>query len=293
MELPFDQVVDLISEAVIVAKAAPLDQPGPEVVYVNPAWERLTGYRAADVVGSVPDISHGLWSESEMRQRIRDAFVHGRPYRRTLENTHADGTSYWVEITITALDTGDDGCVFVAVERDITEEVELKAAAKRLASTDPITGVLSRKAWLTEVERAFALRRRYGRPWTAVLIDLDGFAAFRSEHEIGATTRVIQGLAQRIRPIAREQDVIGRFGHDDFAILLPETKGDEGRVLAERIRRAIDGAPIGVDGVDHHFTASVGLVEPADDRTVAETIARFEHALEEAKERGGNTVVSG
>ncbi len=293
MELPFGQVVDLVPEAVIVARAAPLDEPGPEVVYVNPAWERLTGYSAADIVGSVPDIAHGLWSEPEMRQRIRDAFIRGKPYKTTLENVHADGTRYWVEITVTSLETEGDDCYFVAVERDITEEVELKAAAKRLASTDPITGVLSRKAWLAEVERAFALRRRYDRPWTAVLVDLDGFSAFRAEHEIGATTRVIQGLAERIRPIAREQDVIGRFGHDDFAILLPETRADDGSVLAERIRDAIDEAPIVVDGVQHHFTASIGLVEPGEDRTVAETIARFEHALAEAREQGGNRVVAG
>jgi diguanylate cyclase (GGDEF)-like protein/PAS domain S-box-containing protein len=278
---------------VIVARAAPLGQPGPEVVYVNPAWETLTGYRAADIVGSVPDIAHGLWSEPDMRQRIRDSFMRGRPYKTKLENTHADGSRYWVEITVSSLETEGDDCYFVAVERDITEAVELKAAAKRLASTDPITGVLSRKAWLAEVERAFALRRRYDRPWVAVLIDLDGFSAFRADHEIGATTRVIQSLAQRIRPLAREQDVIGRFGHDDFAILLPETRGEAGRVLAERIRHAIDGAPIEVDGTEHHFTACIGFVEPAEDRTVAETIARFDHALAEARERGGNTVVAG
>ena len=293
MELPFGQVVNLVPEAVIVARAAPLDQPGPEVVYVNPAWEALTGYRAADMVGSVPDIAHGLWSEPEMRQRIRDSFLRGKPYKTTLENTHADRSRYWVEITITALETDSDDCYFVAVERDITEQVELKAAAKRLASTDPITGVLSRKAWLAEVERAFALRRRYDRPWTAVLVDLDGFSAFRSEHDIGATTRVIQALAARIRPLAREQDVIGRFGHDDFAILLPETRGEDASVLAERIRTAIDRAAIEIEGHPHHFTASIGLVEPGDDRTVTETVARFEHALAEAKERGGNTVVAG
>lgn len=293
MELPFAQVVDLVPEAVIVAKAAPLEVPGPEVVYVNAAWETLTGYRAEEVVGSVPDIEHGLWSDPTMRERIQDAFVHGRPYRCTLENTHADGSRYWVDITISALETEGDDCYFAAVERDITEEVELKAAARRLASTDPITGVLSRKAWLNELERSFTLRKRYGRPWTVVLVDLDGFAAFRADHEIGATTRVIQALAERIRPSAREQDVIGRFGHDDFAILMPETHADEGRLLAERIRRAIDQTPIEVDGEQYHFTASIGLVEPSDDRTVTEAVARFEHALVEARERGGNTVVAG
>jgi diguanylate cyclase (GGDEF)-like protein/PAS domain S-box-containing protein len=293
MELPFGQVVDLVPEAVIIARAAPLHEPGPEVVYVNPAWEALTGYTAADIVGSVPDIAHGLWSDAEMRQRIRDAFMRGTSYKTTLENTHADGTRYWVEITVTSLDTEGNDCYFVAVERDITDQVELKAAAKRLASTDPITGVLSRKAWLAEVEQAFALRRRYDRPWTAVLVDLDGISDFRAEHDIGATTRVIQGLAERIAPIAREQDVIGRFGHDDFAILLPETTGEDGGLLAERIREAVERAPIEVDGSHHHFTASIGLVEPGDDRTVAETIARFEHALAEARERGGNTIVAG
>lgn len=293
MEFPFGQVVDLVPEAVIVARAAPLDQPGPEVMYVNPGWEQLTGYRADDIVGSVPDIAHGLWSEPEMRQRIKDAFIRGTHYTTTLENTHADGGRYWVEITITPLETAGDDCYFVAIERDITEQVELKAAAQRLASTDPITGVLSRKAWLAELERAFALRRRYDRPWAAVLIDLDGVSDFRSSHDIGATTRAIQGLAERIRPMAREQDVIGRFGHDGFAILLPETKGSDAAVLAERIRNAIDRAAIEIDGDPHHFTASIGLVEPGDDRTVTETMARFDETLAEAKERGGNTVVVG
>ena len=293
MELPFGQVVDLISEAVIVAKAAPLDQPGPEVVYVNSAWQALTGYRAEDIVGSVPDIEHGLWSESEMRERIQDAFMHGRPYQCTLKNTHADGSKYWVEITVTSLDTDGDACYFVAIERDITDEVELKAAAHQLASTDPITGVLSRKAWLAEVERSLALRKRYERPWSVVLIDLDGLSDFRAHHEIGATTRVIQSLAERIRPIAREQDIIGRFGHDDFAILLPETNGEAAHLVAERVRRSVERAPIAVDGEPHHFTASVGLVEPSGEHTIADAVARFEAALAEARNRGGNTVVSG
>ena len=70
-------------------------------------------------------------------------------------------------------------------------------------------------------------------------------------------------------------------------------QGDDASVLAERIRNAIDRAAIEIDGHPYHFTASIGLVEPGDDRTVTETIARFDHALAEAKERGGNTVVTG
>ena len=116
-----------INDIVIITKAAPLEEPGPEIVFVNDAFERLTGYTAAEALGRTPRMLQGPGSDLEAKRRMREALAAGQTIREEVINYAKDGRPYLLEVNLHPIRDAD-GVVthFVAVERDITGEQEVK-----------------------------------------------------------------------------------------------------------------------------------------------------------------------
>ncbi|TVR48417.1 MAG: PAS domain S-box protein [Puniceicoccaceae bacterium] len=112
-----------LNDIVMITKAAPLDEPGPEIVFVNEAFERLTGYAAAEAFGQTPRMLQGPESDSGAKRRMREALAAGRPVREEIINYAKDGQKYLLEINLHPV-RDQEGTIthFIAVERDITEE---------------------------------------------------------------------------------------------------------------------------------------------------------------------------
>jgi PAS domain S-box-containing protein len=129
-----------LNDVVIVTEAAPLDEPGPRIVFVNRAFEQLTGWRAAEVLGRSPRLLHGPATDPAERARIRRALAAGAPVRAELVNYTREREPYWVEIGIVPVAVGGAGPThMVAVQREISErkraEAELESARAALAAT--------------------------------------------------------------------------------------------------------------------------------------------------------------
>ncbi|MBX3638441.1 MAG: PAS domain-containing protein, partial [Rubrivivax sp.] len=129
-----------LNDVVIVTEAAPLDEPGPRIVFVNQAFEQLTGWRASEVLGRSPRLLQGPATDAAERARIRRALAAGEPVRAELVNYTRDRAPYWVEIGIVPVAVGGTEVThMVAVQREISErkraEAELKGARAALAAT--------------------------------------------------------------------------------------------------------------------------------------------------------------
>ncbi|MCM1983817.1 PAS domain S-box protein [Lyngbya confervoides] len=115
------------NDAVVITKAEPFDLPGPEIIYVNQAFTRMTGYSRDEIVGQTPRILQGPKTDCEARSRIRKALESWQPIQVELLNYTKEGTEFWGEISITPL-CNEEGEVthWISIQRDITERKEFE-----------------------------------------------------------------------------------------------------------------------------------------------------------------------
>jgi len=160
------------------------------------------------------------------------------------------------------------------------------------ARTDPKTELANMKHWnqlaQAEVERA----RRFGRPLSVVLADVDLLRDINNRHGHLVGDQMIRRVADAIRAALREYDVPARFGGDEFAILMPETTLAEAMAVAERIRRGVESIALKIaDGSSPAATVSVGVaLFPGHGRTASDLLAAADRAVYQAKALGRNRV---
>ena len=164
---------------------------------------------------------------------------------------------------------------------------------QRLAATDALTGLANRRQLLAGAQREFARARRKGTPLAMLMLDLDRFKSINDRWGHPTGDRVLQHMAQLLGQQARGQDVAGRLGGEEFALLLPDTDGPGAVVIAERLRGAVqvsDAVRTG-DGEVVRYTVSVGVATlEAGDASFESLLQRVDRALYQAKERGRNRV---
>ncbi|TAG92858.1 MAG: PAS domain S-box protein [Oscillatoriales cyanobacterium] len=125
-----ESVVTTTNDAVLITEAEPIDEPGPRIIYVNPAFTRLSGYSLEEVFGKTPRILQGEKTERTSLNRIRTALKNWQPLRIDLINYRKDGTEFWVELSIVPIaDKTGWFTHWVAVQRDISDR---KIAEKSL-----------------------------------------------------------------------------------------------------------------------------------------------------------------
>jgi len=168
----------------------------------------------------------------------------------------------------------------------------LVAEAQRLASTDTLTGLLNRRAFVERIEKAREASATQLYPMSMLLLDVDHFKKVNDTLGHDAGDAVLQGVARVLTAIARKSDFVARWGGEEFVLALSMTAESGARVAAERVRRAIaDAKYVLPNGNEHRATASVGLAS-AEGPTWAidDLLGRADKAMYAAKHRGRNRV---
>jgi diguanylate cyclase (GGDEF)-like protein len=181
---------------------------------------------------------------------------------------------------------------------DAAEEYGLAADRERLeaelqnfAYVDALTGIDNRHRFFEKGQAEFARARRYGRPLTVMMLGLDHFKRINDSHGHAAGDAVIAEAARRLSHNLREQDIFGRYGGEEFSILLIEVGGGRAEAVAERLCRAVAGAPVATVAGPLAVTVSSGLTElAAGDSSLAQILERADAALYRAKAGGRNRV---
>ncbi len=172
---------------------------------------------------------------------------------------------------------------------------ELKRArdeAGRLANTDALTGVLNRRSFgdiaAREIQRALAGKR----PLALLMLDIDNFMPVNDQHGHAAGDRVLRAVAGCCVQAVRPGDPVGRWGGEEFVVLLPGASLPDGQVIAERLRAAVRGSPVALDGAAVRVTVSVGLaaLRPPND-ALDPLLGRADSAMYRAKTAGKDRVV--
>jgi diguanylate cyclase (GGDEF)-like protein len=175
------------------------------------------------------------------------------------------------------------------VERRIVLERE-SSALRSEALTDPLTGLLNRRAFNQHLEHALNQWHRHRRPFVLILGDLDYFKLVNDRFGHLAGDRVLQVVAQRMLSSLRRSDLAFRIGGEEFAVILSESGLRAGMEVAEKIRRRIDQQPVLLEGGQRALpTISFGLGVPEAEED-AGLFARVDQALYLAKRKGRNRI---
>lgn len=180
----------------------------------------------------------------------------------------------------------------------LVSAVQARASRARqldnLMSRDSLTGLLKHVRIKDELETELARCRRHDQPMSVAMVDIDHFKQVNDTHGHAAGDQVIKALAQLLKQRLRTSDLIGRYGGEEFVVVLPECNGSGAMGLMEDIRRRFAALRFHPNGGEFQCTLSAGLVTvlPGHELAGAEVLARADQALYTAK-RGGRNQVRG
>ena len=177
----------------------------------------------------------------------------------------------------------------VAVNKRQLESANTKL--QELALRDGLTGLLNRRYWESCLEREFARHQRYDNPVSLVIFDIDHFKRVNDTYGHQTGDEVIRETARITSQLVRETDFAGRYGGEEFVVLLPGTTLDGAAQFAERLRSTIERQQIDYQGSPLTFTISLGVATLADDMAGYQALLeRADKALYQSKEGGRNRV---
>ena len=275
-----DTVVENLEDIILV-----FDDRDRMVDY-NPAAENLLSRISTENIGRPADYIleehpslvlqlNGSGKSSESKLSLKDGDARKRHYRSSLSLVKdRKGLIVGKVLTIS----------------DITSQIKLLNKMEILATTDSLTGVLNRRSFFeqanTEIDRA----KRYERPVSFILLDIDYFKRVNDSFGHAAGDAVLTELSRRITSAIRREDIFGRYGGEEFSLCLPETNQSTARIFAERLRTYIEKEPVVYNGQNISVTASFGVagVDKISAETLEELLLHVDKALYDAKELGRN-----
>jgi diguanylate cyclase (GGDEF)-like protein len=173
----------------------------------------------------------------------------------------------------------------------LTHELEAaRADAERQARTDELTEMRNRRAFYELGELAIAQAARYRDPLAVIMLDIDRFKDINDTWGHAAGDEILRLVALIVQRTVRTSDIAGRVGGEEFAILLPRATPADAVAMAERLRAAMEKAPLWHDQGEIHFTASFGVASAGEGETLDHLLAEADKALYDAKEGGRNRV---
>jgi len=278
------QVFENSGEAIMIMDA------GCRVVSVNRAFTEMTGFPAAEVLGSAPFVLHSDLHDEEFYQRLWHSVAEGGYWQGEIWSRRKNGEAYPEWLGISTL-RGADGNVthYVVISSDISERKAAEARIEFLAHHDPLTDLPNRLLLKDRLERAIVHGERTGTKVALLFIDLDRFKTVNDSlgHPVG--DRLLREAALRLRACIRDMDTVSRQGGDEFLVILTELDDPDAVTgVAEHILSAL-AVPFSLDGHDVAISCSVGIaVCPEDGRDFDGLLKKADIAMYHAKEAGRN-----
>lgn len=271
------------------------DADDHSIVYVNPAFERITGYTAEEVIGREGRFLVRDDLAQSALEVVRSALHDKREATATLRNYRKDGSLFWNELHIAPVRdlSGESTTHFVSVINDVSERVQYQQALEYQANHDSLTGLANRNLLNDRIEQAIAWARRNNSIIGVMLLDLDHFKRINdaSGHTVGDA--LLKEVASRLRNCVRDTDTVARLGGDEFVIILTDLpQPDDVDHIATKVLGAL-ARPIEIVGRDVEVTASIGVALYPRDGDHGEVLLRYaDIAMYRVKEHGRNSVRS-
>ena len=266
------RVIESVSNGITISDAAAADMP---LIYVNPAFEKMTGYRSEEVLGrNCRFLQQGDGGQTEI-VAIRRAIQQQRELRTVLKNYTKLGTIFWNELYLSPVFNSREQLThYVGIQNDITERVELERQLEHLALHDGLTELANRGLMLNRLQEGLDRAKRFGNLTALLFFDLDKFKEINDVfgHQWG--DHLLKVVATRLKLTARDSDCAARVGGDEFVLVAPDIHHEaEATKLLRRLRSAIE-LPVAICGQEIVPRVSIGLGLGPRDGASAEEILK-------------------
>lgn len=227
------------------------------------------------------------------------AFPHNRPITGGVDHMHQDctliplrGPSGAVEaVCITLVDATDASMLQRETERSAALLRDAMGELERLSERDGLTGICNRRTLDRRLAEEMKRFGRYGTTFSVVMFDIDHFKKINDGFGHPGGDEVLRVVARRVESALRDTDTLGRYGGEEFMILLPSTSGQDAAIAAERVRKVVASAPVAFGGATIDVTISMGVCQAsAEAPTDLDLVHQADAALYEAKAAGRNCV---
>ncbi len=266
------------------------------IIRVNHAFERITGFSETEVLGKNPRILSSGLHNAAFYKEMWDAINTSGRWSGEVWDRRKDGAIYPKWLTITAVEHQGEATHYVAVFVDITERKKAEEEIKNLAYFDPLTHMPNRRMLLDHLKLALGQSARSKNHGALMFLDIDHFKVLNDTkgHEFG--DRLLIEVARRMNSCLRDIDSVARFGGDEFVVLLEglspnsrEAAIQTGQV-AEKIRKEL-ALPYHLEDMVHQSSSSIGVVLfQGDDVLMDELLKQADLAMYQAKAGGRNLV---
>jgi diguanylate cyclase (GGDEF)-like protein/PAS domain S-box-containing protein len=273
---------------VVIVDMMSADQP---ITYVNPAFERITGYSSAEALGRNCRFLQGLDTDPAMSVAMSAALAAGEECLVTLRNYRSDGSSFWNELLLSPVRNGEGDLVeYIGIQNDVTERWEADARVEFMAFHDSLTGLANRYALQTALAAATEPRQGVDHALALLYVDLDEFKRVNDSLGHLAGDDLLQKVGHRLAGVLRPGDLLARQGGDEFLVMLDRLDGHAGSLAGSIARRMVEALrrPFLVAGKQIQIGASVGIsLFPRDAVDGPTLMQHADSAMYRAKASGG------
>lgn len=261
-------------------------------VYVNPAFELITGYSEEETLGKNGRFLQNQDTDQPELEHIRHALREQRDGKALLRNYRKDGSLFWNELSISPV-RNDEGLVthYIGIQNDVTERKQYEEQLAYQSAHDTLTHLPNRNLAQDRLAQGIIFAQRANNQLALLLIDLDNFKAINDSLGHNEGDQLLKIVANRLEKCVRDGDTVARLGGDDFAVILTDiAHEDEISHFTHKILSTI-AEPAMIESHQLTVTCSIGVsLFPRDGNDAATLLKNADAAMYRAKEQGRNTV---
>ncbi len=257
----------------------------------NHAHQKATGISLEMLRDKTPEELLGDEQGKQVSVNYLRCVKAGQPisYEETLDLP--GGRKIWFT-TLTPVFENNVPTFLVGSGHDITLSKQAEERLRIMATTDELTGLWNRRHFMEHLHQEVKRGSRYGQFFSVMMLDIDHFKQVNDDHGHAVGDTALRHLAGVMRKLLRQVDVPGRFGGEEFAVILPQTRLDGAFQLAERLRIGVEKEPVQTEGKTIPLTVSIGVVEYDADISESDALLKLaDDALYAAKSAGRNRTV--
>lgn len=282
-----DRAIEASDSSIILVD---MRDPAQPVEYVNPAFERMTGFTRREAVGRNCRFLHRDDDHQPELDRLREAIRRGVDAHVLLRNYHKDGRLFWNRLSVAPV-RDDEGTIthYVGIAADVTELTTDIHELEHRATHDALTGLANRQLLDDQLSLALAQAERHERSLAVVFVDLDGFKAVNDRLGHAAGDELLRTVAKRLTGSVRDGDTVARTGGDEFVLVLTDqTTTSQLASVLERLRISLS-SPYPVGGGSVPMSCSIGAsLYPRHGTTAEVLIHEADRAMYLVKSGGRN-----
>ncbi len=273
------------------AEGVIITAPDATILNVNQAFTEVTGYPAEEALGKTPHILYSGRQDDDFYRQMWHTLSEEGQWQGSIWNQRKDGSTYLEHLSIVAVqDEYGETTNYIGIFSDITAETESEERLYKLAHYDLLTGLPNRILFEDRLRQAMRQSRRDQRRLAVMFIDLDGFKAINDELGHASGDELLKQVAERLSNNLREADTVGRFGGDEFTVVIGYIDEQDAYgaalMVAEKLIEEVS-KPYILDNHERRISASIGIaLYPEHGDEVDNLIDNADAAMYQAKRRG-------